>query len=93
MSDVAPHPDNEAPEQTPELEELLVRQVRRWLRRVAPELAANEATGATLELHVGQAGADDDGTLVLDWTWEERLDGPFFDDDRSGRVPGVKAGR
>jgi len=77
------------PKADPTLEDKLHAAVSKWLKRVAPALAAHDASGAELKLRVSCAHGDEDGTLVLEWTYDEGLDGPFYDEDQNGRVPGV----
>lgn len=73
----------------PTLEDKLHAAVSAWLKRVAPALARSESCEAELSLCLHGAGSEDDGTLALSWNSEERLRGPVYDEERTGRVPGV----
>jgi hypothetical protein len=65
--------------------------VDRWVQRTAPRLKDDQLDYATIKLTLNGPGADDDGTLYVDFTVEEETS---FTSERcnhgGGRVPGVE---
>jgi hypothetical protein len=76
----------------PTLEQKLVEHVRGWLARNA-KVVRDRGDVASLTLRLREPGWDDDGTLVLTWSYEETVNGPACDEDGEGRVPGLKGQR
>lgn len=68
----------------PDLEEQLVARLREWFQRSAPKTKAFAVPEITFR--IGEAGADEDGTLCLRAHTEEKT----YLDDIDGRVPGKR---
>ncbi|HET9954138.1 MAG TPA: hypothetical protein VFQ61_06525 [Polyangiaceae bacterium] len=71
------------------LEDLILERVRDWFARAVPPLARQTHTHARLEIRIGDASASEDGSLYLQLGVSEELEGPLFDSDSGGAVPGV----
>lgn len=73
------------------LEEQLHAAVSKWIARVAPKLREESYDFSSLEITIRQPQADDDGTLVLDWSFDEKSHfSSDVDMNGGGRVPGLR---